>query len=622
MRRLPRLAPALGVAALVVVAVISGLTLGFGDDAESSEPTAATTPNTAQVVRADLVDEITFDGTVGLPEPEILDAGLGGTLTAIAPVDTTLADGDIAYRTDGTNVPVIIDDGVLYRDLQLGDRPVQVTAPSSAAAMTVTSVAAPGSSVAQGDVIFHLNDEPVVALYGNVTLSRTLAVPETTSTSSYASAVRAGQDRVALVEGIDNARQALDDYRASLPSSTLLNAIEDLTELERTGAGETALRDANQRIQAAQDADEAGLEAAEDAVVRAEQALIDFDEVQAAADRDEAVADASRVPDNQTGADVLALETALAALGYDDGGNMTVDFEYTAATERAVEAWQTDVGAEVTGVVEPTSAVFIDGPATVIDGLDDRSTVNAGQPILTLGGGEELVGDDVALLERTLARSGLDGLADLEVDDRYTEETYRAVLTWQEATGQEVDGIVSAGDVVILTEPGVVWEHHLDLGEEVRVGSPVLSLTQTERFVTIEVPAEDQSVLAVGDAVTIELPDFTETSGRVTEVSATAIERPDGTTIFEATAALDDPTAAAGLNEAPVDVTAIESQIVDVLAVPVTALLALAEGGYAVELVSDTGTQLVAVDAGFYADGLVEIDTASGLGAGDVVTVP
>ena len=46
----------------------------------------------------------------------------------------------------------------------------------------------------------------------------------------------------------------------------------------------------------------------------------------------------------------------------------------------------------------------------------------------------------------------------------------------------------------------------------------------------------------------------------------------------------------------------------NVLAVPVTALLALAEGGYAVEaVVEDGSTVLVAVDPGLFADGIVEV---------------
>jgi multidrug efflux pump subunit AcrA (membrane-fusion protein) len=59
-----------------------------------------------------------------------------------------------------------------------------------------------------------------------------------------------------------------------------------------------------------------------------------------------------------------------------------------------------------------------------------------------------------------------------------------------------------------------------------------------------------------------------------------------------------------------------------VLAVPVDALLALAEGGYAVEVVNaDGSTRLVRVEPGMYADTFVQI-TARGLKEGMKVVVP
>ncbi len=58
----------------------------------------------------------------------------------------------------------------------------------------------------------------------------------------------------------------------------------------------------------------------------------------------------------------------------------------------------------------------------------------------------------------------------------------------------------------------------------------------------------------------------------------------------------------------------------DVVAVPVEALLALAEGGYAVEVQDGNGTRLIAVEAGFYADGLIEV--TGDVAPGDMVVVP
>ena len=58
----------------------------------------------------------------------------------------------------------------------------------------------------------------------------------------------------------------------------------------------------------------------------------------------------------------------------------------------------------------------------------------------------------------------------------------------------------------------------------------------------------------------------------------------------------------------------------DALVVPVAALLALAEGGYAVEVVDETGHHLVGVRLGAFADGLVAV--TGDVRAGQHVVVP
>jgi multidrug efflux pump subunit AcrA (membrane-fusion protein) len=56
--------------------------------------------------------------------------------------------------------------------------------------------------------------------------------------------------------------------------------------------------------------------------------------------------------------------------------------------------------------------------------------------------------------------------------------------------------------------------------------------------------------------------------------------------------------------------------------VPVASLVALSEGGYAVEVDTGNGTtKLVAVDPGFYADSMVEV-TSTELQPGDQVVIP
>jgi hypothetical protein len=87
---------------------------------------------------------------------------------------------------------------------------------------------------------------------------------------------------------------------------------------------------------------------------------------------------------------------------------------------------------------------------------------------------------------------------------------------------------------------------------------------------------------------------------------------------------LTDPSAAAGLNQAPVEVTITTGSAPSALVVPVDALLALSSGGYAVEVIEPDGQHhLAAVTPGVTDDaaGLVQV-TGSGLAAGQKVVVP
>ena len=116
------------------------------------------------------------------------------------------------------------------------------------------------------------------------------------------------------------------------------------------------------------------------------------------------------------------------------------------------------------------------------------------------------------------------------------------------------------------------------------------------------------------------MPDGSDAPGTVTEIDSVATGG-QGNATFGVKIVLNDPSVAAGLDEAPVDVEVVSDSVTGVVAVPVSALVALAEGGYAVEVQTATGTQLIAVEPGFYADGLVEVESA-GLSVGDLVVVP
>ena len=171
-------------------------------------------------------------------------------------------------------------------------------------------------------------------------------------------------------------------------------------------------------------------------------------------------------------------------------------------------------------------------------------------------------------------------------------------------------------------------EHASDLGDSVGPGSPVLRGTTTRRVVTVALEATSQELLEVDQAVTVELPDGTTTPGKVATVGRVANVPEDtgfpgaSTPTIDVTITLEEPTAAGTLDQAPVTIGVVTDSRPDVLAVPVNALVALLEGGYAVEVQAVDGSRrYVAVRLGLFQDGWVEV-TATGLAAGDKVVVP
>ena len=121
----------------------------------------------------------------------------------------------------------------------------------------------------------------------------------------------------------------------------------------------------------------------------------------------------------------------------------------------------------------------------------------------------------------------------------------------------------------------------------------------------------------------MELPDDSVATGTVTHVSPVAEARTgtganaETTYVVPAEITLDE--GGETFDEAPVTISVTDEVATGILAVPVEAVLALAEGGYALEVVGpDGGTTLVAVTLGDFSDGWVEV-TGEGIADGTEV---
>jgi peptidoglycan hydrolase-like protein with peptidoglycan-binding domain len=237
-------------------------------------------------------------------------------------------------------------------------------------------------------------------------------------------------------------------------------------------------------------------------------------------------------------------------------------------------------------------------------------------------------GLDVKQLERNLAELGYNGFT---VDDQYTSSTAAAVRAWQVDIGAQPTGVVSRANVVFLPERGQVDTLHASVGDTVSPGSPILDITGTDQVVSLEVDVDDRDWFEVGTKVMVLLPSEDEVAGTVssTAVVEAATEEPaDGAAagaietepIVQVEVALNEKAPEEFVG-APVDVTAAVDKRTDVLFVPVNALLALAEGGYGLEVVADDGsTSIVPVETGLFGEGKVEVSGA-GFTEGTVVGV-
>jgi len=242
-------------------------------------------------------------------------------------------------------------------------------------------------------------------------------------------------------------------------------------------------------------------------------------------------------------------------------------------------------------------------------------------------------GRDVAQLDRNLIALGYG--AGLTVSDCFTAATGYAVERWQAARGLPATGTVPLGQVAYAPGPLRVTAVTPALGSPPQPGAGVLTATSPAPVVLAMVPVSQEYLVRAGDDVTVTLPDgVTTTPGIVTSVSPVASagsgssaspggQAPagGGQATVPVTVRLVRPAEAGHLDQAPVTVSIVSARARDVLAVPVSALVALAGGGYAVEVVHGSARHLVAVQTGLFSQTLVQV-SGPGLTAGQRVEVP
>ena len=114
-------------------------------------------------------------------------------------------------------------------------------------------------------------------------------------------------------------------------------------------------------------------------------------------------------------------------------------------------------------------------------------------------------------------------------------------------------------------------------------------------------------MVSVGDSVIVKLPTDEEISAVVRFVDAVVSELGNGSKVIEVILDVVDAENTETYDEAPVDILVTSEVSKNVLYVPVNALVALAEGGYAVEVLVGENKEYIAVEIGVFTDGFVEI---------------
>jgi hypothetical protein len=263
-------------------------------------------------------------------------------------------------------------------------------------------------------------------------------------------------------------------------------------------------------------------------------------------------------------------------------------------------------------------------------------------------------GPDVAELNADLVALGYATPAQLHPRSAFFgSATATALEKLQAAVGAARTGSLSLGQAVFEPTAVRVTSLSAPLGGMGHTGETVMQATSSTRMVQVALSASQQTSMAVGDRVTITLPDNRTIPGAVSSVATVATcpsssgaagsspssssAAPGTDTCTSASSASSAPTITVGItpshpaatgrwDQAPVQVAITTATVPDALVVPVGALLARAGGGYAVE-VAGTGAgaphHLVKVSLGLFddADGLVQV-TGSRLAAGQSVVVP
>ncbi len=234
-------------------------------------------------------------------------------------------------------------------------------------------------------------------------------------------------------------------------------------------------------------------------------------------------------------------------------------------------------------------------------------------------------GPDVTELESDLIALGFARGLFSEPGDHFVAATAAAVERWQRAVGDLPNGTIALGQIEFLPAPVLVGAQQVLPGQSAAPGEVSYLVTTTARVVSVGLNP-DLPAVSVGEPVSIVLPSNATTPGRVTAVgppppngsagsqtssssgsaNASGSGQPPATAV--ATVVPERPEETGNASGEAVQVELTVQSAANVLAVPVSALLALAGGGYGLEVVGPHGHHhLVGVTTGVFSNSQVQV---------------
>ncbi|MCP5031270.1 MAG: hypothetical protein GY939_05650 [Actinomycetia bacterium] len=347
----PRRWPALVIGVVIGgVGALAGVAYWGGQEDDSVFEREEIALATAPVEQRDLLEEIEWAGTLGYGQPISVSwpasgSGAGGTVTSTAARGVAVERGDVIATVDGEPVVVLFGDAPLWRSLAEGDEGPDVQ-------LLEANLAALGYDPDQAvdiDQLYTANTEAMVERWQD-----DLGLVDPTGEVVIGSVV--------IVEG----------------PSTLVS----VAEVGASAGGELATlapRRAVTDVVAAIDGTITSLLAVGETIEHGSILYtVDGVEVQALTDLDAISSELMSTAFTNT-----ELEQALVDAGYDPDGEITVDETSTDATGAAVTRWQVDTGLTASGRTDPGYYTLVPvGRVVEAHLIDEDAVVVAGGPLL------------------------------------------------------------------------------------------------------------------------------------------------------------------------------------------------------------------------------------------------